>query len=78
MIPAGRFDGPCCILSLSNLSTEDDATEFKGEYCPTLKLGLMSLAIEMDPIEDRSANETLDLRFSALVVTSVAVTLLFT
>jgi hypothetical protein len=77
MIPAGRVDGPC-ILSSSKLSTEDDATEFEGEYCPTLKSGLMSLVIEMGPIEDRSANETLDLRFSPLVVTSVAVTLLFT
>ena len=32
----------------------------------------------MDEIEDRSVNETLDLRFSPLVVTTVAVTLLFT
>ena len=76
MIPAGRA-GSSFILSSSKLSTENDATELEGEYSLTLKLGLMSPMI-VDPIEDRSANETLDLRFSPLVVTSVAVTLLFT
>jgi hypothetical protein len=37
----------------------------------------MSQAIEIDSIEDRSEDETLDLRLSPLVVISVAVTLLF-
>jgi hypothetical protein len=77
MIPGGRVDWPC-ILGSSKLSTEDDATVFEGEYCSTLKSGLMSPAMEMDRIEDRSANETLDTRESPLVVTTVAVTLLFT
>ena len=75
MISAGRVGRPC-ILDSSKLATEDDATVFEGEYFSTLKSGLMSPATEIDPIEDRSANETLDLRDSLLVVTTVAVTLL--
>jgi hypothetical protein len=76
MIPAGRA-GSRFILSSSKLSTEDDVKVFEGEYCPTLKSGLMSLEMEMVRVEDRSENERLDLRFSSLVVTTVTETLLF-
>ena len=64
MIPAGRVDWPC-ILSSSNRSTDDDAMVFEGEYCLTLKTGLMSPANE---IKDRSA-ETFDLRLSPVLTT---------
>jgi hypothetical protein len=77
MIPSGRVGRPC-ILGSSKLATEDDAKVSEGEYFSTLKSGLMSPATDMEPIEDRSANETLDLRDSPLVVTTVAVTSLFT
>jgi hypothetical protein len=64
----------------SKLSTEDDATGFKGEYCSASNSGLISLEMETDRIEDRSVDEMLDLRVSSiasLVVTTVMVTLLF-
>lgn len=69
MVPAGRVDWPC-IFSSSKLSTEDAAIEFEGEYGSSLT----SLAREMDGIVGWSANETLDLRLSPLVVTTETVT----
>ena len=47
---------------------------FEGEYCSILKSGLMSLAMEMDGSKIGQMNETLDLRLSPLVVTTVTVT----
>ena len=66
---AGRVDWPC-VLTSSKFSTDEDVTVFEGEYCPNFNSGLTSLAME---VEVRKL-ETLDLRFSLVIPTTVTAT----
>ena len=73
MIPGGRGVDWRCLSGSSKLSTDDDATEFEGEYFSILNSGLTSPA--MDGVDDRSVNETLDLRLlSPPVLTTTTAT----
>ena len=73
MIPGGREIDWRCNSGSSKLSTNEDATEFEGEYGSILNSGLTSPAT--DAIDNRSANETLDLRLlSPPVLTTTTAT----
>ena len=72
MIPAGMvMVGWPCILGSSKFSAKDDVLEGKGKFCLILKLGLWSLAMETDEIEDRPVSEMIDLCLIPPVVTTV-------
>lgn len=73
MITTGSVDWPC-IRGSSRLSTENDSKEFECKYCSVLKSGLRSPAMEMDGIEGRSVNKTLEMRLFPPVVTTKKVT----
>ena len=78
MVTAGGV-GCSCSLNPSRLSTEDDVITFEDEYRSTLKSSLMSLATEVGRVDGPLMKETLDLRLSPSVLTTViAAFLLFT